>query len=138
MPFATILTRAVEAAGIILAGLACYTLASRLILRRVREKAAGLQGIQPGVPAILYFTTPDCIPCNAVQRPALQALGARLGDELKVIEVDAAQNPRMAQEWGVMTVPTTFISDASGRPRQVNHGVASAEKLLAQFERVRD
>jgi thiol-disulfide isomerase/thioredoxin len=132
-----ILTRAGEAAAIILCGLACYALVSRLILRRVRGKAGGVAGIQPGVPSILYFTTPDCIPCKTIQRPALSMLRARLGDGLMVIEVDATQNPRMAQEWGVMSVPTTFIIDAEGCPRHINHGAVSAEKLFEQLERVR-
>jgi protein-disulfide isomerase-like protein with CxxC motif len=40
----------------------------------------------------------------------------------------------LANEWGVMSVPTTFILDKDGRPRQINHGVARAEKLLAQLK----
>jgi len=36
----------------------------------------------------------------------------------------------------VLSVPTTFIIDSQGRPRRVNHGVASAEKLLNQIEEV--
>jgi thiol-disulfide isomerase/thioredoxin len=129
----TVLTRFLEAAAIILAGLAVYALVSQLILRRVRDKAARLEGLQPGVPAILYFTTPDCISCKTVQRPALGKLRDQLGDALKIIEVDATQNPQMAQEWGVLSVPTTFVIDSHGHPRAINHGVASAEKLREQI-----
>jgi thiol-disulfide isomerase/thioredoxin len=128
-----ILIRAAAAAAIILIGLGGYALVSRLILRRVRGKAGSVAGFQPGIPAILYFTTPDCIPCKTVQRPALRVLSERLGDRLKVIEVDATQNPRMAQEWGVLSVPTTFIIDPQGRPRHINHGAVSAEKLFEQL-----
>jgi hypothetical protein len=31
-------------------------------------------------------------------------------------------------------VPTTFVIDANGKPRYVNHGVAMAEKLIQQLE----
>ncbi|HLE53485.1 MAG TPA: hypothetical protein VI755_15570, partial [Anaerolineales bacterium] len=41
-----------------------------------------------------------------------------------------------ADYWGVLSVPTTFIIDRRGRPRRVNHGVASAEKLFKQIEDV--
>jgi hypothetical protein len=30
-------------------------------------------------------------------------------------------------------VPTTFLLDAHGQPRHVNHGVANTEKLLDQL-----
>jgi hypothetical protein len=48
--------------------------------------------------------------------------------------VDASAQPEVAQEWGVLSVPTTFVIDASGKPRFVNHGVANAEKLIQQLE----
>ena len=50
-----------------------------------------------------------------------------------MIEVDASARPDLASHWGVMSVPTTFLIDASRRPRHVNHGVATVDKLLKQF-----
>jgi thioredoxin-like negative regulator of GroEL len=58
----------------------------------------------------------------------------RLGERLQVIEVDAAAHPEVAGQWGVMSVPTTFIVDANGQPRHVNHGVTPQDKLLRQLE----
>jgi len=49
-----------------------------------------------------------------------------------VIEIDAAEQPDLAVQWGVMSVPTTFVLDAAGAPRFVNHGVTPTEKLLRQ------
>jgi thioredoxin-like negative regulator of GroEL len=69
-----------------------------------------------------------------VQRPAIQRLSERVGDDLRVIEIDAAEQPDLAVQWGVMSVPTTFVLDASGEPRYVNHGVTPMEKLLRQVE----
>jgi hypothetical protein len=40
----------------------------------------------------------------------------------------------VADYWGVLSAPTTFIIDARGQPRAVNHGLASMEKLLRQLE----
>lgn len=113
-----------------------YWLVNRVIISRARGKRLGLETIQPGVPAILYFTTPTCIPCRTVQRPALARLVEQQGEALQVIEVDASQQPELANYWGVLSVPTTFIIDSKGRPRRVNHGTASAEKLGRQIEEV--
>lgn len=131
-----ILTRILWAAAIIGGGIAVYWLANRVILRRVRGKRLGLESVRPDIPAILYFTTPTCAPCKTVQRPALGRLKERLGDCLQVIEVDTSSRPDLADYWGVLSVPTTFVIDSQGRARRVNHGVASAERLLRQIEEV--
>jgi thioredoxin 1 len=131
-----ILTRLVWAAVIVVGGMAIYWLANRVILARARGRRLGLESIRPGIPGILYFTTPTCAPCKTVQRPALGRLKERLGDCLQVIEVDASNRPDLADYWGVLSVPTTFVIDSQGRPRRVNHGVASAERLLKQIEEV--
>jgi len=71
-----------------------------------------------------------------MQRPALERLGDRLQDRLEIVEIDATAQPGLAKEWGVLSVPTTFVIDASGRSRYVNHGVATAEKLFRQVREI--
>ena len=116
---------------------------TRLQLLRVGSRSPrsrideGLENLQLGTPAILYFTTPTCIPCRTVQGPAIEALAKRYGKQLQVIKIDAAERPDLADSWGVLSVPTTFIIDRKGRPRQVNHGVALASKLDRQLRAVR-
>ena len=116
--------------------LVAYWAFNWLIVARVRNRRLGLEGFSPGVPGILYFTTPTCVPCKTIQRPALARLQERMTDSLQVIEIDAADRSDLADYWGVLSVPTTFIIDARGRPRRVNHGVSSAEKLYKQIEAV--
>lgn len=113
-----------------------YWLVNWAIIARARGKSLGLENIRPGVPGILYFTTPTCVPCMTVQRPALADLVRQSGESIQVIEIDASVQPELANYWGVLSVPTTFIIDSQGRPRRVNHGVASADKLLNQIEEV--
>ncbi len=116
------------------AGLGVYLLFNRMTLSRAESKIQRFKSYRPGLPAILYFTTPTCAPCKTMQRPTLERLKASKGQWFQVIEVDASQQPDLAQEWGVVSVPTTFVIDASGKPKYVNHGVASAEKLIQQLE----
>jgi thiol-disulfide isomerase/thioredoxin len=93
-----------------------------------------LATLRPGIPAILYFTTPLCAPCQTQQRPALHALLDELGSAVQVIEVNALEQADAADRWGVLSVPTTFILDRQGHPRQINHGVAGTEKLKRQLQ----
>ena len=53
---------------------------------------------------------------------------------VQIIEIDASERLDLADEWGVMSVPTTFIINKNGQPQQINHGVARAEKLLSQLK----
>jgi len=66
----------------------------------------------------------------------LSALEQRLEGRVQVIEVDALDRPDLARQWSILSVPTTFILDRDGRPREVNHGFASTEKLLRQLRLV--
>ena len=129
-----VLNRALWALLIIAIGSGSYWLMVNLKLRRLRSRPLGLEGLQKGVPAILYFTTPDCQPCKRIQRPTLNKLADQLGKNLMIIEGDASERSALADYWGVLSVPTTFIIDSQGRPRRVNHGVASFQKLFLQLE----
>lgn len=131
---AEIFPRFLLAIGISLAGLLIYWLYNRFVLARADSKVSALTGYRRGIPALLYFTTPTCVPCKTVQRPAIERMKTGFGKWFQVIEVDASARPELAQEWGVMSVPTTFVIDAQGKPRYVNHGVTAAEKLLQQLE----
>lgn len=113
---------------------AVYLLLNRYLLQRASTKVSKFAAYQSGLPAIVYFTTPTCAPCKTVQRPAIEQMKANYGKWFQVIEVDASQQPEIAQEWGVMTVPTTFVIDVSGKPRYVNQGIVTAEKLIQQLE----
>jgi thiol-disulfide isomerase/thioredoxin len=130
---ADVLTRAVLALAIILGGLGIYLLYNWTLKLRARALLADLGPIHSGAFILVYFTTPTCIPCKTVQRPAIQRLSQMLGNDLHVVEVDATEQPELASRWGVMSVPTTFLFDPHGRLRHVNHGVTRAEKLLMQF-----
>ena len=128
-----ILTRLIWAAALAGSAALLYWLFNRILLSQGNNRRLGMERVRPGKPALLYFTTPQCAPCKTVQRPAIEKLRARMGDALQVIEFDASAELEIARAWNVMSVPTTYILDASGEPRQVNHGVASADKLYQQI-----
>jgi thiol-disulfide isomerase/thioredoxin len=117
-------------------GLVVYLLFNRYHVRRVLALSHGdplLEHLRPGIPAILYFTTPTCAPCRTQQIPALQRLQADMGETVQIVTVDATENPDDANRWGVFSAPTTFVLDASRHTRAVNHGVADDRKLKRQL-----
>lgn len=114
---------------LIVLGVGLYALNNRRILGRAPKGSLG----ETGKPVLLYFTTPTCAPCKTVQKPAIAKIKESLGEMLNVIEIDASEQPEMAERWGVLSVPTTFVIDSRGQARYVNHGVARADKLLKQL-----
>jgi len=133
-----ILLRFALAAGIIIVGLLVYWLFNQRLLGQAQNHVLALVGTLPNKPMIVYFTTPDCSPCKTVQRPALSKLLTLTGDSVQVIEIDAVQRPDLAKQWGVMSVPTTFLLDARGEARYVNNGVTRVEKLMEQLQTLSD
>ena len=129
-----ILLRFGLAIGIIGLGALAYWLINQRLLIRARNNALTLFGKYPNKPVVVYFTTPDCVPCKTVQRPAIDRVSNLLGETLEVVEINAYEQPDLAKTWGVMSVPTTFVLDARGEARYVNNGVARAEKLLEQIQ----
>jgi len=127
------LERLLLAAALVLLAVAGWRLANAVWLRRRAGRASQLSGLAAGRPAVVYFTAPGCLPCRTTQRPALAELAERYGQGLQIVEIDALAQPALADEWGVLTVPTTFIIDRHGRPRGVNHGVAGARQLTRQL-----
>ncbi|MBK8784243.1 MAG: thioredoxin family protein [Anaerolineales bacterium] len=133
MSTADVLTRAVIAFAIILGGLGIYFFYNWTLQLRTRSLIADLEPIRPGAFTLVYFTTPTCVPCKTIQRPAIQTLSQKLGNTLRVVEIDATEKPEVASRWGVMSVPTTFVIDPHGKLRHVNHGVTRTEKFLKQI-----
>jgi len=131
-----VIARLACAAVVVSLFLAAFAVARAVILSRAGRLAGRLPAFHRGLPGILYFTTPDCVTCKAAQKPALRALEEQLAGRIQVIEVDAVNRPDLARQWSVLSVPTTFILDTVGKPRQVNHGFASTAKLMGQLEKV--
>jgi thiol-disulfide isomerase/thioredoxin len=105
------------------------------VARVVRRKTGSelLDLLRPGVPAVIYFWSESCAPCKMVQKPALERLQSELGPNgVQVVAVNALERPDLADSWGVLGLPTTFIVDRGGQPRRVNHGVVRAEHLKQQ------
>ncbi|MEI2688173.1 MAG: thioredoxin family protein [Anaerolineae bacterium] len=85
-------------------------------------------------PAVLYFTTPTCAQCRMQQTPALAQMQQQRNG-VQVLKLDAVEHQRLADYYHIMTVPTTVVLDSQRRPIAINHGLATADRLLAQVER---
>ena len=117
------------------ASLIAYRAFNRWKLRRINEQDQLFTHFVPGKPGVVLFTAEYCYPCVTQQQPAIRRLVDQVGEKaVQVIHVDVEKNPEIAQRWGVLSLPTTFILDRDGKPRDINHGVTPTEKLKRQLD----
>lgn len=113
-------------------------------VRAVESVSAGRQllldaGLSESSPTILHFSATWCGPCAAVRRVVSQT-AAKLADEgLPVLdlELDIDENPSLAKELKVLSLPTTFLYDASGTLHNRIAGVPKADALRAALRELR-
>jgi thiol-disulfide isomerase/thioredoxin len=94
-----------------------------------------LNAAADGRPIVVTFSTPSCAACHTAQAPAVEQLERQVGSHrVRLVSVDAAHQPEVARAFGVLTVPSSVVLDASGRVTAVNHGFAPTHKLLRQLQ----
>lgn len=107
----------------------------RMLTARLRPGALADLGLNGGA-AVLAFTSPDCVACEAAQRPALRALRARTPDWVAIREVDVLAFPDLVRTLGIFSVPSTVIVNR-GEVLAINIGYASVDRLFAQLSAAR-
>lgn len=66
---------------------------------------AALQGEQP---ILVDFWTPWCGPCKAIA-PILDDLSLEYAERARVIKVNVDDNPNLAAQFGIRSIPTLFV-----------------------------
>ena len=89
-------------------------------------------GLSDTGPTILHFSATWCGPCAAVRRVVDQVCDAL--PVVKHVEVDMDANPEAARRLSVLSLPTTIVFDADGRPRYRTHGVPKLADLRSALE----
>ncbi len=126
------LERVLIAIGLVLAGVIAYWLMLRVQQRTVARRARA--GGQTDRAALLVFTSPTCAPCKLQQLPIVHRLMADWGDRIEVRVIDVTEQPEVAQQYGVWSLPTSIVLKADRAVVAINQGVAHEHKLRAQFE----
>ncbi len=129
--------RLLLALAICLLGVSVYAIYRGLhmagITRLITIRSDGSVG--PVQPTLLYFRSDSCGPCLAQAR-YLEQVKAEFGSEVAVEKIDADFHPDRAAHYGIFTLPTTILIDASGTVRHINYGLTDARKLAKQLRSV--
>lgn len=77
---------------------------------------------------IVDFYADWCGPCKMMS-PVIDNIAEELGDSVKVGKVNTDENMDLAEEFGIMSIPTIMIFK-NGQVEKVFHGVTAKSELL--------
>jgi thiol-disulfide isomerase/thioredoxin len=110
--------------------------ALRAGLLREAAKAADVDtsdlGLSRTGPTVVHFSAVWCGPCARVRAVVNQVCGELPG--VAHVEIDMDANPAAARRLSVLSLPTTLIFDANGRPRYRTTGIPAAADLRSALE----
>ena len=106
------------------------------ITRRPRSDALLLpEGIALGRGAtLLQFSSEVCSPCRATHT-LLDSIASGM-DDVTHVDLNLTHRPDLANRYGILQTPTTFILDARGVVRARIGGAARRDSVTAELERI--
>ncbi len=85
-------------------------------------------------PVLVDFWAVWCGPCQ-VQGPIVEEVANVLGDKAKIGKFNVDENPNVAQQYGIMSIPTIMIFKNGTVVKQFI-GVQSKEALLVELNKL--
>jgi len=85
--------------------------------------------LQASEPVIVDFWAEWCGPCKMIA-PALEEISAELGGKVKVAKLNVDENPELAAQYGVRSIPT-LIMFKNGEVADMKVGAAPKTALSA-------
>jgi thioredoxin 1 len=86
--------------------------------------------LKSSLPVLVDFTAVWCQPCRMID-PIVQQLSVEWNGKVKVVKLDADQNPNILMQYGVMGIPTLMLFKGGEIIERVT-GFLPKDKLVAK------
>ncbi|MBA7633419.1 Trigger factor [subsurface metagenome] len=93
------------------------------------------QALENGLPTIAELGSSTCIPCKQM-KPLLEELATEYEGKLNVVIVEIYEHRELAQQYGIMAIPTQIVFDSSGKELTRHMGFWPREEIIAQLEKM--
>jgi thioredoxin 1 len=99
-------------------------------MRAVTDATFEQDVLQAGRPVVVDFWAPWCGPCKAIE-PALDEI-AGTTENVDFVKIDIDENPRTADTYGVLSLPTVILFQG-GEPRETVYGARPKKHFEKTF-----
>lgn len=90
----------------------------------INDKNIRQEVFESDIPVVLDFYSDTCMPCKMLS-PVLDDLGKLYKDKLKICKLNVNENSQLADEYGVMAVPTLMYVK---KGREINRTIGFINK----------
>jgi thioredoxin 1 len=97
----------------------------------VTEETFQLEVLDSSQPVLVDFSAVWCQPCKMLD-PIVKQLAGEWDGKVKVVKIDADENPNLVMQFGVMGIPTLLFFKG-GEIKERITGFLPKEKLIARF-----
>ena len=97
----------------------------------VTEETFKIEVLDSSEPVLVDFSAVWCQPCKMLD-PIVKQLAGEWDGKVKVVKIDADENPNLVMQFGVMGIPTLLFFK-SGEIKERITGFMPKEKLVARF-----
>jgi len=80
-------------------------------------------------PVVVDFWAEWCGPCKMIA-PSLEEISEEMGDQVKIAKVNMDENPDLAAQYGVRSIPTLLMFKG-GEPVAIQVGAAPKNQLAS-------
>mmetsp|Transcript_46638 Transcript_46638/g.76148 ORF Transcript_46638/g.76148 Transcript_46638/m.76148 type:complete len:190 (+) Transcript_46638:38-607(+) len=104
--------------------------------KEVADDAFKSEVLESPLPVLVDFWAPWCGPCRMVA-PVVDEIALEYGNKLKVVKVNTDENPKVATEYGIRSIPSLMIFKNGQRVDTVV-GAVPKTTLAATIEKYLD
>jgi len=97
----------------------------------VSEDTFQLEVLDSSQPVLVDFSAVWCQPCKMLD-PIVKQLAGEWDGKVKVVKIDADENPNLVMQFGVMGIPTLLFFKG-GEIKERITGYLPKDKLVARF-----